>query len=85
MTRRTRFEIMRCNQRWRHQKVEAVIDGIETQVDREWADQWARLQAERRAQYPDTVDWLRDTRRETRMYPKAQMRRRRRWWLLWIR
>lgn len=80
MSRPSPFEIMRRN-RHRRRDVAALIDAAEDEMQREWAAERARIDAERRAHFIDTGDWLRDTRDETR---RAQPPRRR-WWQIWSR
>ena len=82
MGRPSRFEIMRRNRK-RRVSVTAAIDGIESDVDREWAEHRRRLQAERLEQLANTREWLASTRNA--VLAKHRPRRRRRGWLLWLR
>ena len=82
MSRPSRFEIMRRN-RTRRVSLTTTIDAIEIDVDREWAEHRRRLQVERLEQFANTRDWLASTRNA--VLAKHRPRRRRRWWLLWIR
>lgn len=90
MSRPTKFQIMRAN-RERKPSVLAQIDSVEEEVTREWAAHRARVEAERRACFADTEDWIRRTCEEARELKAASEpdavqvltppRGRRRWWL----
>jgi hypothetical protein len=72
-----------------------VIDEIESDFDREWGEHRAHMLADRRAQFADTGEWLRDTAREARSQGKqpsevtthwpSELGRapRRPWWMVW--